>query len=108
MTLDISYGGAFYALIPEDQLGLDVRKSPIKDIMAAATAVSKAVKQSVKLEHPDSADLAFLYGTIITDGNDGWSEAPTANICVFADAQVLQTTKWVFNVDLFVLRSIRE
>ncbi|XP_078262729.1 trans-3-hydroxy-L-proline dehydratase isoform X2 [Rhinoraja longicauda] len=42
----------------------------------------------IKLHHPDSEDLAFLYGTIITDGKDEFSKEPTANVCVFADAQV--------------------
>jgi len=40
------------------------------------------------LHHPESEDLAFLYGTILTDGKDAFSEEPTTNICVFADEQV--------------------
>lgn len=43
-----------------------------------------------KITHPDSEDLAFLYGTILTDGKDTYSEEPTTNICVFADEQVLK------------------
>src|SRR5262249_44246961 len=31
--------------------------------------------------------LAFLYGSILTDGGDG-SAKPTSNICVFAEAEV--------------------
>lgn len=45
--------------------------------------------QQFNIHHPESADLAFLYGTILTDGRDAHSEEPTTNICVFADAQVL-------------------
>lgn len=41
-----------------------------------------------KLHHPESEDLAFIYGTILTDGKDAFSEEPTTNICVFADEQV--------------------
>lgn len=43
-----------------------------------------------KITHPDSEDLAFLYGTILTDGKDTYSKEPTTNICVFADEQVLK------------------
>lgn len=43
----------------------------------------------MRLSHPVSDDLAFLYGTILTDGKDNYSTDPTANICVFAEAQVL-------------------
>jgi len=91
ITLDIGYGGAFYALVNEDQLKMDLRSSRVKEITEAASIVSKAVRSQVKLHHPDSEDLAFLYGTIITDGKDRYDEATdecTFNVCVFADNQV--------------------
>ncbi|XP_041464565.1 trans-L-3-hydroxyproline dehydratase-like [Lytechinus variegatus] len=88
VTIDISYGGAFYALVSADQLGLDLGKSSFQSIQAAGTAVTMATKDAVILEHPDSPNLAFLYGTIITDGEDTWSEEPTTNICNFADSQI--------------------
>lgn len=49
---------------------------------------SASLKKSLKLEHPDSSDLAFLYGTIITDGKDVYSDEITDSICVFADEEV--------------------
>ncbi|KPP69074.1 trans-L-3-hydroxyproline dehydratase-like [Scleropages formosus] len=88
VTVDISYGGAFYALVSAQTFGLDVSKSRTRDIVEAATAVTNAVKSQVKLHHPVSSDLAFLYGTILTDGKDEFTEEPTANVCVFADSQV--------------------
>ncbi|XP_041814066.1 trans-L-3-hydroxyproline dehydratase isoform X2 [Chelmon rostratus] len=88
VTVDISYGGAFYAFVDARRFGLDVTKSTTRDLVDAATAVTKAVKSQVKLHHPTSDDLAFLYGTILTDGKDSYSSDATANICVFADAQV--------------------
>lgn len=47
-----------------------------------------ALKKQIKLTHPESSDLAFVYGTIMTDGKDKYSEEPTSNICIFADRQV--------------------
>ncbi|KAI7800301.1 trans-L-3-hydroxyproline dehydratase [Triplophysa rosa] len=88
ITVDISYGGALYAFVSADKFRLDVSKSKTRDLVDAATAVTKAVKSQVKLSHPVSEDLAFLYGTILTDDKDVYSEEPTANVCVFADAQV--------------------
>ena len=88
VTLDIGYGGAFYAFLPAARFGLDVRRSPTRDLVDAAAVVIEAVKRQVPLEHPDDPDLAFLYGTILTDGADAWSEQPTANICVFAEREV--------------------
>src|SRR3546814_5237105 len=54
----------------------------------AGAAISEATRAQVALAHPDDADLAFLYGTIFTDGGDAHAAAPTRNACVFAGRQV--------------------
>lgn len=88
LAVDVSYGGAFYGLAPASAFGLDVQKSRSRDLVDAANAVSDAIRAAVTLQHPDDPDLAFLYGTILTDGKDTFSAEATANICVFADSQV--------------------
>jgi proline racemase len=88
VTADIGFGGAFYAVLPAQHLGLDVATSPTRDLVDAASVVTEAAKRQVPLQHPDDADLAFLYGTILTDGRDGLAGGPSVNICVFADRQV--------------------
>ncbi|OPJ81326.1 trans-3-hydroxy-L-proline dehydratase [Patagioenas fasciata monilis] len=88
VVVDIGYGGTFYTFLSAEQLGLDVCSSTTRDLVNAASAVTEAVKKQFKLHHPESEDLAFLYGTILTDGKDAFSEEPTTNICVFADEQV--------------------
>ena len=50
------------------------------------------MRSKVVLRHPDSEDLAFLYGTIVTDGKDGFSDEPTVNLTVFADREVTNAT----------------
>lgn len=88
VSVDIGYGGAFYAFLPAARFGLDVRRSKTRDLVDVAASVTEAVKRQVRIEHPDDPDLAFLYGTILTDGADAWSAQPTANICVFAAREV--------------------
>jgi trans-L-3-hydroxyproline dehydratase len=88
ITVDVGYGGAFYALVPAACLGLDVRRSRVRDLVDAAALITEATRAHVRLRHPDGADLAFLYGTILTDGTDGTGESPSANICVFAEREV--------------------
>ena len=83
---DIGFGGTFYALADVAQFGLDLCRSPVHELVRAADALSSAVKASVTLSHPEFEDLAFLYGTILTDGRE--EEEETANVCVFADCQV--------------------
>ncbi len=88
VTLDVGYGGAFYAVLPARDLGLDLEASPLARLVEAAMEVKEAAARTIALSHPDADDLAYLYGTILTDGADAWSEEPTANVCVFADGQV--------------------
>ena len=47
--------------------------------------------------HPENSDLAYLYGTIVTDGKDEYSQEITANCCVFAEREVTFVffTPWV-------------
>ncbi|MER8424403.1 proline racemase family protein [Mesorhizobium sp. M1403] len=85
---DIAYGGAFYALADCRQFGLEFGRNRVRDFVDAATALTNKLKAEFPLSHPDHADLAFLYGTILTDGQDAFSDTPTKNICVFAEAEV--------------------
>ncbi|TPM01653.1 MULTISPECIES: proline racemase family protein [unclassified Mesorhizobium] len=84
----IAYGGAFYALADCHQFGLEFGRDRVRDFVDAATALTERLKQEFPLSHPDHVDLAFLYGTILTDGRDTFSGEPTKNVCVFAEAQV--------------------
>ncbi|MFC4668463.1 proline racemase family protein [Seohaeicola nanhaiensis] len=86
VTFDIGYGGAFYAILPAQALGLTL-DAPLRDLVEAATAVTKAAS-ALPLCHPDDPDLAFLYGTILTDGLEPGPDRTTRNICVFAAREV--------------------
>ena len=85
---DVAYGGAFYALADCHQFGLEFGRSRVRDFVDAATALTDRLKAEFPLSHPDHGDLAFLYGTILTDGHDTFSAEVTKNICVFAEAEV--------------------
>ena len=73
---DIAYGGAFYALADAAQCGLEFGRDPVRAFVDAADAITQAIRRALVLDHPDSADLAFLYGTILSDGGDGRLHAP--------------------------------
>ena len=86
VRFDVGYGGAFYAVVAAEALGvaLDAPAAAIQDV---ATRLCDAVKGSRQIAHPDAEDLGYLYGAILTDGRDG-VDAPSTNICVFADQQI--------------------
>ena len=88
IRVDIGYGGAFYALVPARSLGLELRGSPVAALVEAADRVTQAAKAQIPLDHPDGPDLAFLYGTILTDGRDAFEAGPSVNVCVFAAREV--------------------
>lgn len=50
-----------------------------------------AAKTHLSLLHPHSHDLAFVYGTILTDDYTQSVDGPATNLCVFANKQVRTT-----------------
>jgi trans-L-3-hydroxyproline dehydratase len=86
--LDISFGGAFYAILPASRLGLSMHETPLEDLIQAAREITAATRAQVVLEHPDASDLAFLYGTILTDDATAADGAPSLNLCIFGAGQV--------------------
>ena len=88
VATDIGYGGAYYAVLPAARLGLELKAAPVAALVEAASKLTEAAKAQVPLEHPDDAELAFLYGTILTDGRSALEEAPSLNVCVFAAREV--------------------
>ena len=89
ITYDVGFGGTFYALAEARQFGLDLSSATEEEIRSAGRALTDHLRPTIHLEHPESNDLAFLYGTIITDGLDSYRESDsTKNVCIFAEGQV--------------------
>jgi trans-L-3-hydroxyproline dehydratase len=87
ITVDIAFGGAFYAVLPAARVGLAVTPENTTRLVAAGEAIKRAVNATLAIQHPNDPDLGFLYGTILT----GPPEDPahhSRNICVFANAEV--------------------
>lgn len=61
VVVDIAYGGAFYAFVSAEKLGLDVCSTKTRDLMDAASAVTEAVKAQV------STDAAIIADTLLCD-----------------------------------------
>ncbi len=88
VTLDIGYGGAFYAVLPADSIGLDLRRSPLRLLVDAGAEIAGAAAAAVPIHHPEEPDLAYIYGTILTDGGEGANGVASRNVCIFAGRQV--------------------
>ena len=89
VTYDIGYGGAYYAILPSSEIGMDFYETPVADLHSAAIKITDHLRKTRPISHPEVDDLSFLYGTIFTDGNTDFSDnAFSANLCVFAEGQI--------------------
>lgn len=87
LTVDVAYGGAFYAYVEAEAAGVVPVPSNVERIVDVGRRIKRAVEEQVPLRHPDGdPDLEFLYGTIFVAR--GVAGAPSRNVCVFADGEV--------------------
>lgn len=97
ITLDISYGGAYYALIHVRELGFSSLKQ--FDLGAISNAASKLKAYlrthpavSSALQHPEDSRLSFLYSVMVVDRDVGsWPDGvdgTETGLCFFADDEI--------------------
>jgi len=87
VRFDVAYGGAFYAFVEAQPLGLSLTSDHYHQLIDYGRRIKQAVTGSFSIEHPFEAELSFLYGTIFT----GPAHEPnhhSRNVCVFADGEV--------------------
>jgi trans-L-3-hydroxyproline dehydratase len=87
VTLDIAFGGAFYAVLPAEHVGLSVVPEQVEQLKKAGQAIKEAVNANLHVRHPLEPGLETAYGTILTGPPENL-EHHSRNICVFADAEV--------------------
>lgn len=87
IILDIAYGGAFYAYVKAEQLGLTMHESEFRELIEKGMLIKNAVMENVEIKHPYDDDLGFLYGTIFY-GKPLTKESDSRNVCVFAEGEV--------------------
>lgn len=87
VLLDISFGGAFYAILPAERVHQQVTIENRQPLVDLATRIKAAVNKSVSINHPLEEDLGFLYGVIFTDEPESPAHH-SRNLCVFANAEV--------------------
>lgn len=84
---DIAFGGAFYAFVDADELGIEMTEKNYRGLIETGMAIKNQVMQEQNIEHPFEQDLNFLYGTIFT-GKAHSKNADSRNVCIFAEGEV--------------------
>ena len=69
VTLDIAYGGIFYALIDPAQLGLEIRPDQAKRLVEAGSAIHRAVNAQLEIAHPEIAAIRGISYTMFVGHN---------------------------------------
>jgi proline racemase len=85
--VDVSFGGAFYALVEGADLGVEVLPHHASLLTQLGMEVKRAVERVMEVVHPEEPELRGIYGTIIsepprTEGGDG------RNITIYAEGAV--------------------
>lgn len=87
VTCDIAFGGAFYAYVDAEAIGLTIDAMHQRDAIDIGMRIKRAVMDQYAIEHPSGDDdLNFLYGTILVQRLEG--AAHSRNVCIFADGEV--------------------
>lgn len=85
---DLAYGGAFYAYVDADTLGIDLGSDHYRTHIEQGMAIKRAVMNSSALvKHPFEEDLSFLYGTIFIS-KKARNGGDDRNVCIFAEGEV--------------------
>jgi trans-L-3-hydroxyproline dehydratase len=87
LNFDIAFGGAYYAFVDADKLGISMTKNNFRLFIEKGMDIKRAVMENFDIRHPFEKDLNFLYGTIFT-GTPLKKENHSRNVCIFANGEV--------------------
>ncbi|MBW3634303.1 MAG: proline racemase family protein, partial [Chloroflexi bacterium] len=84
---DISYGGAFYALVDAADLGVDIVPENTAQLTRLGMEIKRLVEREMDVIHPEEPELRGVYGTILS-GSAQAASADGRNITVYAQGAV--------------------
>jgi len=87
VQFDVAYGGAFYAFVSAEAVGLTLEPEHFNRIIEYGRRIKHAVMAEFPITHPYEPDLSFLYGTIFT-GSPLDPSHHSRNVCIFADGEL--------------------
>ena len=87
VEFDVAYGGAFYAFVSAEAVGLTLEPANFNRIIEFGRLIKHAVMAQFPITHPFEPDLSFLYGTIFI-GPPGDPSHHSRNVCIFADGEL--------------------
>ncbi|RMG22605.1 MAG: proline racemase [Bacteroidetes bacterium] len=87
VSYDLAFGGAFYAFVQAESLGLSLTPAHTQQLIIKGMAIKRAVMaKSPHIRHPFDENLSFLYGTIFI--GEALAGGDSRNVCIFAEGEV--------------------
>jgi proline racemase len=86
VLVDVAFGGAFYAIVDSESVGVPLDPKRLPDLRRIGMEVKAQVEAALPIVHPLEPGLKGIYGTIFTGPSS--SGADLKNVTVFADAEV--------------------
>jgi proline racemase len=87
--VDVSFGGAIYASVSADSLGLAVVPDRFTELVAVGREIKAALDGTAAARHPNEERLDGIYGTIFYDDLGDTPDGPhQRNVTVFADGEL--------------------
>jgi proline racemase/trans-L-3-hydroxyproline dehydratase len=85
VKVDVAYGGAIYACIGANKLGLTVEPKHLTELIAKGRAIKRMLDKTSVARHPTDDRLSGIYGTIVYEEIGPLHQR---NVTIFADGEV--------------------
>jgi proline racemase len=87
LTVDVAFGGAFYASVDVRSAGMEVEPSYLPSLIELGRELKHAVESQHEIAHPHEPELRDVYGVIFF-ADEGGQPLVQRNVTVFADGEV--------------------
>jgi proline racemase len=87
-SVDVAYGGAFYASVEASSLGLAVEPSHLPRLIELGRELKRLIEDGHEVVHPLEPELRDVYGVVFWDELEPGPPLVQRNVTVFADGEV--------------------
>ena len=85
VEVDVAFGGAIYAFVPAERLGLRVVPESLTELIGAGRRIKRALDGTDVARHPSDHRLSGIYGTVI---HEELGPLHHRNVAIFGDGEV--------------------
>jgi proline racemase len=88
ISLDVAYGGAFYASVDATRHDLAVAPERLPELIDLQRRLRPAIEQELEVVHPLEPELRGIYGVVFFQDESSDRSLEQRNVAVFADGEV--------------------